>query len=517
MLTMWLLVDVYEVDGVESGRYHLAVRHVLGARFAAACLAMQLLATTLTNIAYTIGGASGLHRVAQLACKYNGTSSEDCWDTTWKLTLVFAAALVPAVQIPNLEDAWWSSAIGVFMTANYSAIAMALSIKNAGNHEGTLGGTSGTHAKKAFQVLGALGSLAFAYAAHAVALEISDTVRQPPKASKVMRKAITISLSGIFALYATVAFAGYSAEGNDAYGFLFDGFTDAPHWVVLWASMTVSLHMISAIVLYAQPLLNTVETLIVTRVLKQGVDGGAAAHDGAEAGGATGSKRLDSIDAAKGSDSLDDEPEPYGAAKVAAPPVLPPSAEGAAAHAASVEYTAEAADARVPVAAAAADRGRDGEAGGPPFAADVDAPYVPKLSRFAKISRRLSENAAIPHTIQDGYVDAPRLRGETSTVATVAIFWPLRLVVRTLYVVVLAVIACCLPFFGDFTSLVGAITFYPFAIFFPVVMWRRVYRPTGWVNVLLLTIMVVMLLVDIAAIVGSIQTIVVDSKSYSVF
>lgn len=515
ILTMWLLVDVYEVNGVENGRYHLAVRNVLGNRYAVACLLMQLLATTLTNIAYTIGGASGLHRVAQLACEINGTASDDCWDTTWKLTLVFAASLVPAVQIPNLEDAWWSSALGVFMTLNYSVIAMALSIKNASHHDGTIGGTSTTPAKKAFQVLGSLGSLAFAYAAHAVALEISDTVRQPPKTSKVMRKAISVSLFGIFALYSTVGFAGYSAEGNDVHGFLFDGFSDAPRWVVLWASLTVSLHMIFAIVLYAQPLLNTVETLIVTKVLKQGREPEASAQLGAEAGE---QRALDSAEAAKAADSVDDDLDTLKSLNAGDFPVISPTAGASASQTAAIEYAADvvgatdAADGRdVPFAFAAAGAGA---AARPPPALE---PRPSLGMRLVRLSRRLNENAAMPSTIKDGYLDTPHLQGKTSTVAKVAIFWPIRFVVRTLYVVVLAVIACCLPFFGDFTSLVGALTFYPFAIFFPIVMWRRVYRPTGWVNVLLFAIMVVMLLVDIAAIVGSIDTIVVSSKSYSVF
>ena len=49
----------------------------------------------------------------------------------------------------------------------------------------------------------------------------------------------------------------------------------------------------------------------------------------------------------------------------------------------------------------------------------------------------------------------------------------LRLGYRSLYVAVTTLVACALPFFDAFTGLVGAITFFPTAVFYPILMYQR--------------------------------------------
>ena len=49
----------------------------------------------------------------------------------------------------------------------------------------------------------------------------------------------------------------------------------------------------------------------------------------------------------------------------------------------------------------------------------------------------------------------------------------LRLGYRTAYVGVTALVACALPFFDAFTGLVGAITYFPTAVAYPIAMYLR--------------------------------------------
>ena len=49
----------------------------------------------------------------------------------------------------------------------------------------------------------------------------------------------------------------------------------------------------------------------------------------------------------------------------------------------------------------------------------------------------------------------------------------LRLGYRSAYVAVTTFIACALPFFDAFTGLVGAITFFPTAVAYPIMMYTR--------------------------------------------
>ena len=55
-------------------------------------------------------------------------------------------------------------------------------------------------------------------------LEIQDTLRQPPKAQRTMRRAITIAVSAAFVFYFSSATACYSALGDAVPGEVLSGF-----------------------------------------------------------------------------------------------------------------------------------------------------------------------------------------------------------------------------------------------------------------------------------------------------
>lgn len=92
-----------------------------------------------------------------------------------------------------------------------------------------------------------------------------------------------------------------------------------------------------------------------------------------------------------------------------------------------------------------------------------------------------------------------------------------RLVARTAFVCFITFVGICLPFFGDIVGLVGALGFWPATVFFPIECWIRVYKPSPRKRLWLRALNIACCIVTIAATVGSIQLIVVDSQGYKVF
>lgn len=94
-----------------------------------------------------------------------------------------------------------------------------------------------------------------------------------------------------------------------------------------------------------------------------------------------------------------------------------------------------------------------------------------------------------------------------------------RLVWRTVYVVVTAVVAMILPFFNDFLGLLGAFAFWPLTVYFPIEMHIAQAKvpkySTRWIWLKILSF--TCLVVSLVAACGSIQGLVSDVGSYKPF
>uniref|UniRef100_A0A2N9IRJ5 Amino acid transporter transmembrane domain-containing protein n=1 Tax=Fagus sylvatica TaxID=28930 RepID=A0A2N9IRJ5_FAGSY len=94
-----------------------------------------------------------------------------------------------------------------------------------------------------------------------------------------------------------------------------------------------------------------------------------------------------------------------------------------------------------------------------------------------------------------------------------------RLVWRTAYVIVTAVIAMIFPFFNDFLGLLGAASFYPLTVYFPIEMYIAQSKlpkysfTWTWLKILSWACLVV----SIVAAAGSIQGLAQDVKKYKPF
>jgi amino acid permease len=96
---------------------------------------------------------------------------------------------------------------------------------------------------------------------------------------------------------------------------------------------------------------------------------------------------------------------------------------------------------------------------------------------------------------------------------------PIRMAWRTAYVCVTTAVAMLLPFFGSVVGFIGAVSFWPLTVYFPVEMYiahRRVARgSTQWL--LLHALSAGCLVVSIAAAAGSIAGVVEELKAHNPF
>jgi amino acid permease len=115
-------------------------------------------------------------------------------------------------------------------------------------------------------VFGALGQVAFAYAGHGVVLEIQATVPPTPtKPSKVPMWRGTVAAYVVTAMcYFPVAFAGYWTLGRDV-GDNFLVSLQQPTWLVAAANMMVVVHVIGSYQVYAMPIFEGMETILITK------------------------------------------------------------------------------------------------------------------------------------------------------------------------------------------------------------------------------------------------------------
>ncbi|KAL5070251.1 hypothetical protein RYX36_021138 [Vicia faba] len=94
-----------------------------------------------------------------------------------------------------------------------------------------------------------------------------------------------------------------------------------------------------------------------------------------------------------------------------------------------------------------------------------------------------------------------------------------RMIWRTIYVIITTLIAIMFPFFNSIVGLLGAVTFFPLTVYFPIEMYlTQVKVPkysSIWIGMKLLSGFC--LIVSLVAAVGSIQGIVSELETYTPF
>jgi amino acid permease len=520
-----MLASCYEANGVEHGRYHHAVRHLLGRKSAIVVSFLQILNLFFFSLVFTITASNSMVQIAQLACEIQGkdVTSASCLSPetggTWKMNLVFGGVEMLFSQIKNLEEAWWSSLLGSVSGVVYVFILVIIGFANVSNGEGSVSGITTdvvcpdangipniriSAADKVFGVLNGIGTIAFCFNFSLILLEVQDTLKQPPSAVKQMKKTCIYAIGSSFLCYFIVAVTGYAAEGDCVDSIIINSY-GSPKWALIICYINVLINMIMSYQVFGQSMFDTIESQVKWYLLK---------------------KKLKK--ARKESKRVQEESDM-----------------------AKMEQIKEDGVPITPFDRAHTDLEKDGTK--TKKKKDLYAEEFPSLESFGfdhthleplthRISAALSSQISDPRLstiLTSQPIEQPEEHSLTMR-DSMAMFthdtgfaneevplndegyllpFAYRAVIRCTYVAIMTIITCVLPFFEAIAGLSGAISFFPLSIYFPFSMYTVLYKDSmSRQFILILRIIAVFtLVIGMAATVGAFRNMIVGWSSFNVF
>ncbi|CAD6268079.1 unnamed protein product [Miscanthus lutarioriparius] len=276
--TSALLADCYRypdpVDGAVNREYIDAVRCYLDRKNVVLCGCAQYVNLWGTLVGYTITASASMIAVKRVNCFHrDGYGAAGCNPSGSTYMVVFGLFQLLLSQLPSLHNIAWLSVVAVATSFGYSFISLGLCAAKWASHDGgsdvrgTLAGAAvDVPREKAFNVLLALGNIAFSYTFADVLIEIQDTLRAPPAENKTMKKASFYGLGMTTVFYLALGCTGYAAFGDDAPGNILTGFAFyEPFWLVDVANVCVIVHLIGAYQVFAQPIFARLESCVACR------------------------------------------------------------------------------------------------------------------------------------------------------------------------------------------------------------------------------------------------------------
>ncbi|TVU43565.1 hypothetical protein EJB05_10044, partial [Eragrostis curvula] len=235
LYTLWQLVEMHEsVPGKRFDRYHKLGQHAFGEKLGLwIVVPQQLIVEVGLNIVYMVTGGTSLRKFHDVIC-----DGKNCKDI--KLTyfiMIFASVHFVLAQLPI-----FNSISGVSLVA----AVMSLSVGRVGGQGGSCR-TWTTTPGKVLGFLGALGTVAFAYAGHNVVLEIQASIPSTPEkpSKKPMWKGVVVAYIIVAACYFPVPIVGYWAFGNAVDDDILITL-NRPKWLIALANMMVFVHVIGS-------------------------------------------------------------------------------------------------------------------------------------------------------------------------------------------------------------------------------------------------------------------------------
>ncbi|KAL3510849.1 hypothetical protein ACH5RR_030250 [Cinchona calisaya] len=260
--TMWQMTQLHEcVPGVRFDRYYDLGKHAFGPKYGPwIVLPQQLIVQVGCDIVYMVTGGNCLKKFVEMACTNCTRLKESYW------ICIFGALHFFLSQLPNFNSVSGVSLAAAIMSLSYSTIAWVGSLSRGRVPNVNYGYKKTSAADSMFRVFNALGQITFAYAGHAVVLEIQATIPSTPeKPSKVpMWKGAlgAYFINGI--CYFPVAFVGYWAFGQDVSDNVLVGL-QRPSWLIAAANLMVVVHVIGSYQVYAMPVFDLIERSVVKR------------------------------------------------------------------------------------------------------------------------------------------------------------------------------------------------------------------------------------------------------------
>ncbi|KAL9256952.1 Lysine histidine transporter 1-like protein [Drosera capensis] len=220
----------------------------------------QLIVEVGVDIVYMVTGGTSLQ-------KFHDLLRPDVKIKKTYFIMIFASAHFVLSHLPNFNAISGVSLAAAVMSLSYSTIAWGASVHKGVQPNVSYSYPSHSSAGKVFDFFNALGDVAFAYAGHNVVLEIQATIPSTPeKPSKgPMWRGVIVAYIVVALCYFPVALIGYWAFGNTVSDNILQSL-EKPTWLIAMANMFVVVHVIGSYQIYAMPVFDMLETVLVTKL-----------------------------------------------------------------------------------------------------------------------------------------------------------------------------------------------------------------------------------------------------------
>ncbi|KAG9152902.1 hypothetical protein Leryth_012523 [Lithospermum erythrorhizon] len=263
LYNMWQMIQLHEsVPGVRFDRYYELGRHAFGPKLGAwIVLPQQLIVQVGCDIVYMVTGGKCLKKFMEIACTDCTPIKQSYW------ICIFGGVHFFLSQLPNFNSVSGVSLAAAVMSLSYSTIAWAGCLSRGRVPDVSYSYKKTSDIDYMFRVFNALGQISFAYAGHAVVLEIQATIPSTPeKPSKVAMWKGAVWAYFINAMcYFPVAFIGYWAFGHDVTDNVLVAL-ERPAWLIAAANLMVVVHVIGSYQIYAMPVFDILERTMVVNL-----------------------------------------------------------------------------------------------------------------------------------------------------------------------------------------------------------------------------------------------------------
>ncbi|CAF1709129.1 unnamed protein product [Brassica oleracea var. botrytis] len=267
--TMWQMVQLHEcVPGTRFDRYIDLGRYAFGPKLGPwIVLPQQLIVQVGCCIVYMVTGGKCLKQFVDVTC----STCTPVRPTYW--ILAFGGVHFLLSQLPNFNSVAGVSLAAAVMSLSYSTIAWAGSIAHGRLPDVSYGYKATSPSESTFRIFNALGQISFAFAGHAVALEIQATMPSTPeRPSKVPMWQGVMGAYFVNAIcYFPVALICYWAFGQDVDDNVLNNL-QRPAWLIASANLMVVVHVIGSYQVFAMPVFDLLERMMVNKFgFKHGV------------------------------------------------------------------------------------------------------------------------------------------------------------------------------------------------------------------------------------------------------
>jgi amino acid permease len=261
--TMWQMIQLHEcIPGTRFDRYIDLGRHAFGPKLGPwIVLPQQLIVQVGCDVVYMVIGGKCLKNFVEIACTNCTPIRQSYW------IMIFGGIHFFLSQLPNFNSVAGVSLAAAVMSLSYSTIAWVACLSRGRIDNVSYAYKPISKTDLLFRIFNALGQISFAFAGHAVTLEIQATIPSTPeKPSRVPMWKGALGAYFINAIcYFPVAIIGYWAFGQDVNDNVLMSL-QKPSWLIASANLMVFIHVVGSYQVYAMPVFDLIEGMLMRRL-----------------------------------------------------------------------------------------------------------------------------------------------------------------------------------------------------------------------------------------------------------